>query len=556
MNHFFKESFWGRIINQTSGHKLLPYPEEKPDFVVPEKYLISTSESGSFKEKTVNGNESESASESASASASKTTSSNKILVDWYGDNDPENPYNWSLTQKTVLLLMIMFLTVSIYVGSAVYTPGIDELMLRFNVTRTVATVPLTTFVIGYGIGPLFLSPLTESETIGRNNIYIISLFIFFILQIPTALINNIPGLCVIRLIAGIFSSPVLSTGGASIGDIITFPYFPCALAVWAIGAVLGPSLSPLIGGAFKLAGDSVDGVDDGWRWPFWFMTIISGTCFVFLSLFLPETYGKTILYRRAQRLRAITGNNNIVTEDELNDDGTKSTTQLIISLIWRPMEITIMEPVVLLINLYCSLIYAILYLWFEAFPIVFFEVHQFTIIQMGLTYISIAVGVILGSIMYVPYIYMKFTKVVLKGDAFAPETFLPPSIVGSFCISFGMIIFGWTSSPEFHWFPPMIGSGIFAIGALLVFQSLFSYMGGSFFRYVASAFASNAFFRSVTAGCFPLFARPLFENTGSEKFPVGWGSTILGFIALAMCLIPILFYIYGVQLRAKSKYAN
>ena len=122
------------------------------------------------------------------------------MVDWYGDNDPENPYNWSLTQKTVLLLMIMFLTTSIYVGSAIYTPGIDELMLRFNVTRTVATVPLCMFVIGYGIGPLFLSPVTESESIGRNNIYIISLFIFFILQIPTALVNNIPGLCVIRLI--------------------------------------------------------------------------------------------------------------------------------------------------------------------------------------------------------------------------------------------------------------------------------------------------------------------------------------------------------------------
>lgn len=69
-----------------------------------------------------------------------------------------------------------------------YTPGIKELMTDLNCSHTVAILPMSLFVIDYGIGPMFFSPLSENATIGRTPVYIITLFIFFILQIIIAII--------------------------------------------------------------------------------------------------------------------------------------------------------------------------------------------------------------------------------------------------------------------------------------------------------------------------------------------------------------------------------
>lgn len=53
---------------------------------------------------------------------------------------------------------------------------------------------------------------------GRKPVYIVTLAIFAILQIPTALSTNIAGLLVLRFITGFFGSPALATGGASVAD--------------------------------------------------------------------------------------------------------------------------------------------------------------------------------------------------------------------------------------------------------------------------------------------------------------------------------------------------
>jgi hypothetical protein len=39
-----------------------------------------------------------------------------------------------------------------------------------------------------------------------------------------------------------------------------------------------------------------------------------------------------------------------------------------------------------------------------------------------------------------------------------------------------------------------------------------------------------------------------------EKLGIGWASSLLGFIAVALMPVPWLFFKYGKQLRAKSKY--
>jgi MFS transporter, DHA1 family, multidrug resistance protein len=57
---------------------------------------------------------------------------------------------------------------------------------------------LTMFVIGYGIGPMFLSPLSEIPQFGRTSVYIITLTLFVIVQVPTALSRSLGALLPLR----------------------------------------------------------------------------------------------------------------------------------------------------------------------------------------------------------------------------------------------------------------------------------------------------------------------------------------------------------------------
>ncbi|KAI5959314.1 FLR1 [Candida pseudojiufengensis] len=592
MSAFLNDSFMGRIIYHLSGRKLFLHNDEKPGYVIPEKYLLRTDGANEINEKTTKENEdtqvntttnTNKINDSSESSDLNQVKSNKssdstvgtinspiekdkdqvdetkpkndyIIVTWDGDDDPENPLNRPLFWKSIMAFQIAFMTTSVYMGSAIYTPGIIDIMEKFNIGQVVATLPLTLFVVGYGIGPIIFSPLSEDIRIGRTPLYIITIFIFCMMQIPTALSQNIAGLCILRFIAGFFASPCLSTGGASVSDFISLPYIVIGLATWSLGAVCGPSLGPLIGAVLVVRGGH-NGYES-WRWTFWFMALLS-SCFIILAFTLPETYSKKLLRNKAIRLRRLTGNNMIRSEGELElKEANHTLRQLLTKLFWRPFKITFTEPVVLLIDIYIALVYSIMYMFFEAVPIVFQETKHFALIPMGCAYLSVVIGIVIGAGFYIPLIYKIFTVKVLGGQMVYPEVFIPPAIFGSCLMPVGLFIFAWTSSPDIHWFPPLIGLAFFAAGAFFIFQTLFNYMAASFkVEFLASVFSSNNLFRSTVAASMPLYSRQMFNNLGSERFPVGWGTSLLSFICVAMISIPVLFYLNGTKLRARSQYA-
>ncbi|EER33594.1 benomyl/methotrexate resistance protein [Candida tropicalis MYA-3404] len=547
---FFRDSFVGRMVYHLSKHKYFSHKEESPDYIVPEKYLSEFKQLPRSESNQENfDKDKESDLENASNStATGDVDDGKIIVTWDGDDDPENPLNWPFYQKAFFIFQISFLTTSVYMGSAVYTPGIEELMHELGVGRVVATLPLTLFVLGYGLGPMIFSPMSENAIFGRTSIYIVTLAIFVILQVPTALVKNIAGLCILRFLGGFFASPCLATGGASVADVVNFWNAPIGISVWSLGAVCGPSLGPFFG--------SILTVKAGWRWTFWFMCIISGFSLFMLAFTLPESFSKTLLRRKAQRLRAVTGNDRITSDGEV-ENSKMTTHELIVDTLWRPLEITIMEPVVLLIDIYIAMVYSILYLFFEVFPIYFVGVRGFTLVELGTTFFSVLIGIVVACSIYLPIIKRIFTDRILRKEQVFPEVFIPLAIVGGCLLTGGLFIFGWSATRTTHWIGPLFGAAVTSSGAFIIFQTLFNYMGASFQPiYIASVFASNDLFRSTVASVFPLFGAPLFNNLATPNYPVGWGSSVLGFITLVMIAIPVFFYLNGPKLRARSKYAN
>lgn len=156
--------------------------------------------------------------------------------------------------------------------------------------------------------------------------------------------KNIGGLLVLRFIAGVLGSPALATGGASLGDIFSQASVPFAIGLWAMAAIAGPVVGPIIGGFAAAA--------NGWRWPIWELAWISGFGAIFFSFLLPETLPDTILLKRAQRLRKLTGNENLRSASEIKQSEMSAGAAAKEYLV-RPFQL-MMEPAVMFVNLYLA----------------------------------------------------------------------------------------------------------------------------------------------------------------------------------------------------------
>ncbi|WBW74167.1 plasma membrane xenobiotic transmembrane transporter Mfs1 [Schizosaccharomyces osmophilus] len=476
------------------------------------------------------------------------TGQKDIIVTWDGEHDRENPKNWPRAVKGLITLQTCFLTFSVYVGSAIYTPGEIEMMGVMHVGEVPITLGLTMFVIGYAVGPLLFSPLSELPKIGRLRIYLATLLVFICLQIPTALGNSLGVLLPMRFLAGFFGSPALATGGATLADIWQpwlLPYFIC---LWSVGAVAGPVLGPLLGATMVVAKD--------WRWQFWFLMMLCAFSFLFLFFLMPETSESYLLYRRAKRLREVEDDPRYTTEAEVANRETKFS-RLALETLWRPIQLSIAEPIVFSLNIYIGLIYAILYLWFEAFPIVFQQVYHFSIIESGLTYMGFMVGVAIALVYYYIALYkVAMPKFKATNGKIPPEEILKFDFPATFCFPICLFWFGWSSRASVHWMAPIASTVFYSMGAFVMFQSTFQYLAACYPKYVASIFAGNDLFRSGMAAAFPLFARAMFNNTGPSYAPVAWGCTILGVISCIMIPIPFVLYKIGTKLRSRSKFAT
>jgi len=130
--------------------------------------------------------------------------------------------------------------------------------MDFGVSEVAATLGLTLFVAGYGLGPMIWSPLSEIPQVGRNPIYLSTLLAFVLLNLGSGYASNFGMLLAFRFITGFVGSPVLATGGASIADMYAPRKRAYAMAIWGISAICGPTLGPLVGGFAAQA--------KGWNW--------------------------------------------------------------------------------------------------------------------------------------------------------------------------------------------------------------------------------------------------------------------------------------------------
>lgn len=309
----------------------------------------------------------------------------------------------------------------------------------------------------------------------------------------------------------------------------------------------------------------------GWRWGLWEIVWLTAPILVVFFFLYPETSSENILRRRAQRLRKLTGHNNIKSQSEI-DQANMNPREIAYDALIKPIEITIKDPAVLFTNVYTALTYGtcsllntlnnavlmndlligIYYSFFEAFPLVFPPYYGFNIGEVGIVFFcSIGIGAILGLIPFLIYQLYFLIPDIKKNGFRAPEHRLVPALIGVIVLPAGFFMFGWTARPAVHWIACVIGVVITVMSNFWIFQSVFIYLPMSYPRYAASLFAANDLCRSAfAAGCI-LFARPMFLNLG-----IGGGVSLLAGLACLGVLGMFCLWKYGAWLRSKSSFAQ
>jgi DHA1 family multidrug resistance protein-like MFS transporter len=470
------------------------------------------------------------------------TSDGIILVDWYTTDDPANPQNWSSVKKIFIVFVISIYTWVAYVGSSIFAPSEGGVEEHFGVSPIAAELGLSLFVLAYGVGPLLFGPLSEIPIIGRNPVYYLTFFMYWVLSFPTAVVDNFGGLLALRFFQGFFGSPAVANGGATFGDIFSLIYIPYGLCWWVFAAWGGPALGPLIGGFAASA--------KGWRWPLWEIVWMSSPMLLLLLCLMPETSTPNILLRRAKRLRKVTGNPRLQAQSEI-DQRNLTASSILASALIKPIEIMIKDPAVLFVNIYTAYFYGTYYTFFEVFPLVFPPFYGFNLGETGVAFLSCQVGALIAILAYFAYLHWYMIPDNIKHGLREQEHRLVPAIVGSFFLPVGLFMFAWTANTHIHWIVPLIGVVIFVTGMFWILQALFVYIPFSYPKYAASLFAGNDISRAATAaGCIQ-FARPLFINLGVHK-----GVTVLAGLSIIGIPGTIAIYAYGKQLRARSKFAQ
>ncbi|KAJ4332877.1 hypothetical protein N0V95_009556 [Ascochyta clinopodiicola] len=469
---------------------------------------------------------------------------------WDGPDDKDNPFNWSPTYKWILTVTVCFVSILTGLPAGSYGSGNDWMSPLWNVQNDPfpnlywATASWNT---GAALFPLLFVPLTENT--GRMPGYFIGYIVFELFLFGSAFADNFATIVVTRFFGGGASSVAINIVGGSISDVWKGDKArSLPMSLFGFTSVAGIALGPFVGSAIVQIRKPSAGLESPWRWIYYIQIIYNAALIPVFWLILRETRGDVILKKRAQKLRKQTGRE-IYAESELDKP---SIAQLLKVSFMRPTKMLISEPVVTFFTLWISFAWGILFLFFSSVVQTFGASYNFGIFQTGLIQLAITVGAVIGTLInpLQDWLYLRTaSKNPERPGKPIPEARLYTSIPGSLLFTAGLFIYGWTCRPSIHWIVPAIGITIVGVGIYSIYMGVVNYLTDAYEKYAASALSAASLGRNVFGAFLPLASGQLFSTLG-----FGWAGSLLGFIGLALSVVPVVLLFKGRDIRARSPF--
>lgn len=450
-----------------------------------------------------------------------------------------------------------------------------------DATRTIPPTyyPIFAWTLSAGVIPLLLLPLMETYY-GVRTPYLLCVVTLALSTIPQALAPGssdgngngaYPLLVAIRILTGGAAGVLQNVTGGIVGDVWAGPRArskPVALYIWAL--VGGLMAGPVVGGGTVWGGGGGGG-GLSWRYVCWEQLAIYGALVPAAYLLLPETRGAIILARRAAAIRKATGNPNVHAEGEGGEGGV-SLGELLKDAVGRPLRMLTTEPLVACSTLWSAFCFGNALLFTQSIPRVYGELYGWESWRAGVVQAGLLVGVTLGLVVGAPlqdalyYTTSSSSSKKHQSDSengniegpeedeeeehFTPEARLYLAMPASFlCLSGGLFLYAWTSSPHLHWLAPTTGLVLVGAAIFTVVTAASNYVEDAYSRYAASALAGVAFGENLTGALLPLAEQPLYTN-----LDLRWASCLLAFVAVVLSFAPVVLFWKGEAIRARSPF--
>lgn len=254
-------------------------------------------------------------------------------------------------KKALVVVVGLIVVFNSNLGSSLPAGAVAEIAQHFSITKHSQLVLLNSlYLVGYTLGPLLFGPM--SEHLGRRPVLIASHILYCLFTIACALSPRYGVLLLFRTLCGLVGAAPNAVVGGLYADIYDDPkQRGRALAVFIAVAIMGPSSGPLISGYTSPV---------SWSLCFWVGAAIAGAGLPLVVL-LPETYQCVLNERQVGQ-----GQHSASTTSFTLSHAEKR--RVVFS---RPVVMLLKEPIVLFTSLYLALVYSVLYLFFQEYPIIF-----------------------------------------------------------------------------------------------------------------------------------------------------------------------------------------
>ncbi|GAA5896447.1 hypothetical protein JCM8208_001877 [Rhodotorula glutinis] len=433
----------------------------------------------------------------------------------FAKHDPEDPAEgWSRLKRYRALALAMFVTYcSAFNASAngAASGGFRE--DHPGVTANVFQASSFTYLAMLGIGPLVLAPV--SETFGRRPQIVICTFI---------VAASVEGPVAAGVVADLWPKRIR---GPAMGIFV--------LCVFTANAT-GPT-------AMNWAAQKLN-----WHWVYWIQMCSNGLCFVLCLFFFPEPRADVILGKRCKQLEKETGRPHYVEGAERFEGWVEA---LKVSST-RPLLYLFTEPIVMALAIWVGFCWGMVFLYIGAVVHVMRETYGFSQGQGATCLMTGCIGAAISYCLHLTIQEPMYARAVARGHGKAkPEVRLYSSAIGALLFAGGAFGFAWTARELIHWIVPCIFITLTNVGTCSIYLATYLYIGDVYDRYSSSGQAAQSLLRNILGATFPFFGVTMYDKLGFD-----WASSLVGFIALALAVVPWGLIAFGPQLRARSRVAR
>ena len=275
------------------------------------------------------------------------------LVELNGLDDPLNPQvsmpQWKKWLCAALLGAMTFVGTF---ASAVFAAVAPALAEELHSTPDQIALTTSVFVFGFAAGPVIMGP--ASEVYGRKLPLFTGYFFFILFQIPVATAQNIRTILIWRFLGGVASSGSPAIVGGYLADFLRPVERGVAVAIFAATTLIGPSAGAIVGSVLLQS-------NFGWQWAVWLSMLMAAFFTLVGWLVVPETYMPILLQRKARQLRLETENWALHAKAE---ETSASLQDFLVRYLTRPFAMLFQEPILMLMTLYVSFTFGMVYFLF------------------------------------------------------------------------------------------------------------------------------------------------------------------------------------------------